>query len=109
MMIREESAISLAQDDGGLMNAPNMKAWRRFEVSVENVPPGVILKEFERTVKLNKATNPQSVIEPDFSHDPYVEKRKIDGGRFAFKKNIVEDNLTVHLRRTSLKESLKIS
>jgi len=58
MLIREESAISLAQDDGGLMNAPNMKELQRFEVSVENVPPGVILKEFERTVKLNKATNP---------------------------------------------------
>lgn len=37
---------------------PPLKEVAKFEAAVENVPPGVTLMEFERIVKLNKATDP---------------------------------------------------
>lgn len=55
---RDESAVSLALGNTGPLDMPPLKEVAKFEAAVENVPPGVTLMEFERIVKLNKATDP---------------------------------------------------
>jgi hypothetical protein len=46
---------------------------------------GVVLKEYERVIRLNKATNPVTTIDILPPTDPYVEKRKVDGGKYNYK------------------------
>ena len=78
----------------GPLDIPHAKELVKFEASLEEVPGGVTLKEYERVVKLNKATNPPGLVPPDAN--PYIEKRKLDGGAFRYKP------LDTHLSRRML-------
>ena len=81
---KDESSASLTEVTGPL-GRPNMKELVTFEAVVEKVQLGVVLKEYERVIRLNKATNPVTTIDILPPTDPYVEKRKVDGGKYNYK------------------------